>query len=63
MQGGKDDGLTTYCFFLDVQKAYDTVFMAKWTVEKAVGSINRDQRKDVESDKNDDGMCQTCCDA
>ena len=23
-QGGKDVGLTTYYFFLDVQKAYDT---------------------------------------
>ena len=25
-QGRKDAGLTTYCFFLDVQKAYDTVW-------------------------------------
>ena len=25
IQGRKDAGLTTYCFFLDVQKAYDTV--------------------------------------
>ena len=24
--GRKDAGLTTYCFFLDVQKAYDTVW-------------------------------------
>ena len=26
IQGRKDAGLTTYCFFLDVQKAYDTVW-------------------------------------
>ena len=26
IQGRKDPGLTTYCFFLDVQKAYDTVW-------------------------------------
>ena len=25
IRGGKDAGLTTYCFFLDVRKAYDTV--------------------------------------
>ena len=24
IQGGKDAGLTTHCFFLDIQKAYDT---------------------------------------
>ena len=27
IQGRKDAGLTTYCFFLDVQKAYDAVWM------------------------------------
>ena len=26
IQGSKDSGRTTYCFFLDVQKAYDTVW-------------------------------------
>ena len=26
IQGRKDAGRTTYCFFLDVQKAYDTVW-------------------------------------
>ena len=26
IQGRKDAGLKTYCFFLDVQKAYDTVW-------------------------------------
>ena len=26
LQGGKDAGLTTYCFFLNFQKAYDTVW-------------------------------------
>ena len=26
IQGRKDAGLTPYCFFLDVQKAYDTVW-------------------------------------
>ena len=26
IQGKKDTGLTTYCFFLGVQKAYDTVW-------------------------------------
>ena len=26
IQGRKDAGLTTYCFFLDVQKVYDTVW-------------------------------------
>ena len=25
-QGRKDAGLTTHCFFLDAQKAYDTVW-------------------------------------
>ena len=34
IQGRKDAGLTTYCLFLDVQKAYDS--MEKWVAEKAV---------------------------
>ena len=36
IQGRKDAGRTTYCFFLDVQKAYGSV--EKWVVEKAVGN-------------------------
>ena len=37
IQGRKDAGRTTYCFFLDVQKAYDTS-VEKWVVEKVVGN-------------------------
>ena len=33
IQGRKGAGLTTYCFFLDVQKAYDTVWRnALWKI-------------------------------
>ena len=56
LQGRKDAGLTTYCFFLDAQKSYDTVRTENWIVEKDVG--NRDQRKDVENDEKSDGMCE-----
>ena len=35
--------------------------MEKWIVEKAVG--NRDQRKYVENEEKDDGMCEEDCDA
>ena len=60
IQGRKDAGLTTYCFFLDVQKAYDTS-MEKLVVAKGVG--NWDHRKDVENDEKYGGMCERCCDA
>ena len=36
IQGRKDAGLATYCFFLDVQKVYGSV--EKWVVEKVVGN-------------------------
>ena len=61
IQGRKDAGLTTYCFFLDVQKAYDTVCMEKQVVEKAVG--HWDQRKDGENGEEKDRMRQKCYDA
>ena len=49
IHGRKDAGLTTYCFFLDVQKAYGSV--EKWAVEKDVGSW--DHREYVENGEDD----------
>ena len=46
IQERKYAGLTTYCFFLDVQKAYDS--MEKWVVEN------------VENGEEDDRMCEKC---
>ena len=58
-QGRKDAWLTTYCFFLDVQKACGAV----WRNELWEKMGNGDQRKDVENDENYDGMNEKCCDA
>lgn len=49
-------GLTTYPFFLDVQKAHDAGNMDKWAVEKYVGHWGK--RDNVENDYEDDRMCQ-----
>ena len=59
MKGRTDAGLTTYCFFLDVQKACGTVWRNELRMEEYVG--NWDQRKDVENDENYDGVCEKCC--
>ena len=60
LQGRKDAGLTTYCFFLDVQKAYGTVWRSGlW--RKIVASW--DQRKYVENVEQYDGMCDKGCNA
>ena len=63
IQGRKDAGLTTYCFFLDVQKAYDTVWRNElWKkLWEAVGSWNK--RKDVENCEKNDRMCLKCYDS
>ena len=61
IQGRKDAGLTTHCLFLDVQKAYDTVWR-NGSLEKYVGDWDQ-RKKDVGHDENDDGMCEKCCDA
>ena len=42
-----------------MQKTHDTE-NGKCIVGKVVGN-NRDQRKAVESDEGDDGMCDKCC--
>ena len=44
IQGWKDAGLTTYCLFLDVQKAYDTVY-GEMDCGQKLSEINRNQRK------------------
>ena len=63
IQGRKDAGLTTYCFFLDVQKAYDSS-MEKWVVElwKKMWEIGI-RGKMVENDENNDETWDKCCDA
>ena len=57
IQGRKDAGLTTYGFFLDVQRP-TTVWR---NGQKVVGSW--DQKKDVENGEEDDRMCEKCHDA
>ena len=42
LQGRKDAGLTTYCFFLDVQKAYDTVW--RMGCGKICGKLGSEER-------------------
>ena len=53
-QGRNVAGLTTYCLFLDVQKANDTA------CENGVGKVagNWDQRKGVGKDEKYNGMCE-----
>ena len=41
-QGRKDAGLTTYCFFLDVQKACDTV--RRMGCGKSCGKLGSEKR-------------------
>ena len=53
IQGGKDAGLTTYCFFLDVQKAYgrawrNGLWKNMWDIGKKCGKLGSE---DVENDE------------
>ena len=59
IQGRKEAGLTTSCFFQDIQKAYDS--MEEWVVETYVRYWC--QRKDVENGEKYYGICEKCCDA
>ena len=61
IHGRKDAGLTPYCFFPDVQKAYDTEYGEMGCGIKLWEYC--DQRKDVENDEKIDRMCDKCCDA
>ena len=49
IQGRKDAGRSTYCFFVAVQKAYDTAVWRNGVVGKVVR--NWDSRKDMENDE------------
>ena len=60
VQGRKDAGLTNVLFLSRCTEGLRHS-MEKWVVEKTMG--NRNQRKDVENDEKDDGMCEKCCDA
>ncbi|CAB1099521.1 unnamed protein product [Ectocarpus sp. CCAP 1310/34] len=51
IQGTKRAGKPTYCFFLDMKKAYDTVWRI-WAMETTVQI--RDQGENVESAEEDD---------
>ena len=58
-QGRKDAGLATYCFFLDVQNAYDTVWRnGFWKKMWEIGI-----RGNVWRMIKYDGMCEKCCGA
>ena len=60
IQGKKDAGLTTHCSFLDVQKAYDTVWRnGLWGKLSEIGIRGKMWRMM----KNINGMCEKCCDA
>ena len=60
IQGGKDAGLTTYRFSLDVQNAYDTVWRnGLWKKMSEIGIRGQMWR----NDENYDGMCEKGCDA
>ena len=60
--GKKDAGLTPYCFFPDVQKAYDTKEYGEIGCGKKLWEY-WDQRKDVENDEKIDRKREKCCDA
>ena len=63
IQGRKDAGLTTYCFFLHVQKAYDTVHTWRDAgCGKICGKLGSEERCG-ENDEKYYGMCEKCCDA
>ena len=65
IQDRKDAGLTTYCLFLDVQKAYDIPVVRRKGLWEKLWEIGiYIMRKDVENDEKIDGMmCEKCCDA
>lgn len=60
VHGSKGAGLTSYCYFLDVLKAYDTV-RKKGLWEKL--RENGIRGKDVEHNEKDDGVSEKCYDA
>ena len=58
-QGIKDARRTTYCFFLDVQRAYDTVW--RNGLREKLWEIGVKGRMRI--DEKHEGICEKCCDA